>query len=358
MDIANKSMEEKFMNHEVKEKQDLLNAQGHIIEEGWARFPVWNYDRSKIKASAFKIKEWDYYSITNSKELWSLNTTMADLGFGALFSVSFIDLKKKAFSQEDAMTFFTFGKTGLKPSSLMDHNLEFKNKKMKLLFCKQGEKIIIQTDVPNMRLPCGKRGLKVDIELTRNPNYESMNIATSWKENRKCFYLNEKVNCMPVSGTLSLGNDKITLEKNSSWAVLDWGRGFWTRKNRWYWSSGSGIVEGKRFGFNLGYGFTDRSPASENVIFYDGKIHKLTDVEFHIKNDEYLKPWNFISSDKRFEAEFIPAVDRSANTNLGLIKSVQHQVFGFFSGQAVLDEGKIVKFENFPAFAEDVLNVW
>ena len=82
-------MEEKFMNHEVKEKQALLNEQGHIIEEGWARFPVWNYDRTKIKASAFKIKEWDYYSITNSKELWSLNTTMADLGFGALFSVSF-----------------------------------------------------------------------------------------------------------------------------------------------------------------------------------------------------------------------------------------------------------------------------
>lgn len=110
------------------------------------------------------------------------------------------------------MTFFTFGKTGLKPSSLMDHKLEFKNKN-ETAFVSREKKIIIQTDVPHMHLPCGKTGLKADIELTRNPNDESMNIATSWKENRKCFYLNEKVNCMPVSGTVSLGNDKITLEK-------------------------------------------------------------------------------------------------------------------------------------------------
>lgn len=346
------------MNHEVIKKQDLLNTEGHIMEEGWARFPLWTYDRTKIKASALKIKEWDYYSITNSKELWSFNTTMADLGFAALFSISFIDLKKKAFSQEDAISFFTLGKKGLKPSSLMDHSLKFKNKKMELIFSKYGEKINIQASVPGMRLPCGKIGLKAELELIRNSKDESMNIATSWKENRKCFYLNEKVNCMPVQGSISFGNDKKILEKDSSWAVLDWGRGFWTRKNRWYWSSGSGIIDGKRFGFNLGYGFTDRKPASENVVFYEGKIHKLEDINFHIENGEYLRPWKFTSNNKRFEAEFTPAVDRSANTNLGLIKSIQHQIFGFFSGEAILDDGKIIKFKDFPAFAEDVLNVW
>lgn len=39
MDIANKSMEEKFMNHEVKEKQDLLNAQGISPKKDGQDFP-------------------------------------------------------------------------------------------------------------------------------------------------------------------------------------------------------------------------------------------------------------------------------------------------------------------------------
>lgn len=48
---------------------------------------------------------------------------------------------------------------------------------------------------------------------------------------------------------------------------LDWGRGVWTYDNIWYWGSGSGEVDGHRFGFNIGYGFGDTSAASENVIF-------------------------------------------------------------------------------------------
>ncbi|MGI5173857.1 DUF2804 domain-containing protein [Treponema sp. OMZ 840] len=346
------------MNHEVIKDINLLDNNGHIIEEGWARRPVWKYERSKVKASALKIKEWDYYSITHTKELWSLNATVADLGFGALFSVSFIDFKLKSFAQKDEMKFFTFGKTGLSACSTEDNKVSFSGKGLSLSFSKTGNTRRLHICVPNLSLPGGNTGIEADLELYQAPGLESMNIATSWKEKRTCFYLNEKVNCMSVSGSLKLGNDDIRLGKDEVWAVLDWGRGNWTRKNRWYWASGSGSVKGKSFGFNLGYGFTDRTPASENVIFYDGKIHKLENVFFHIPENDYLKPWTFSSSDKRFEMRFIPAVDRFAATNLGIIQSIQHQVFGFFTGTAVLDDGKTIRIEHFPAFAEDVYNKW
>ncbi|MDD2297824.1 MAG: DUF2804 family protein [Sphaerochaetaceae bacterium] len=38
------------------------------------------------------------------------------------------------------------------------------------------------------------------------------------------------------------------------------------------------------------------------------------------------------------------------------MKSDQHQVFGYFNGIAVLDDGTKLVVENFPGFAEDVFN--
>ena len=36
----------------------------------------------------------------------------------------------------------------------------------------------------------------------------------------------------------------------------------------------------------------------------------------------------------------------------------QHQVFGYFSGKAILDNGTVVEFKDFLGFAEKVHNKW
>lgn len=115
-------------------------------------------------------------------------------------------------------------------------------------------------------------------------------------------------------------------------------------------------MDGKPFGFNIGYGFGDTSAASENMLFYDGKAHKLEDVIFHIPKDDYLKPWTFSSSDGRFEMDFKPVLDRAARTNAWIIETDQHQVFGKMSGKAVLDDGTVLEIKDLMCFAEDVHN--
>ena len=132
----------------------------------------------------------------------------------------------------------------------------------------------------------------------------------------------------------------------------------WTDTDRWYWSSASGLLDGVPFGWNLGYGFSDRSPASENILFYGGRGHKLDEVTFRIDTSNYLAPWKFKSSDGRFEMEFAPIVERASATDALVIKSVQHQVFGAFTGKAILDDGRVLKVDRFLGFAEDVLNWW
>lgn len=144
--------------------------------------------------------------------------------------------------------------------------------------------------------------------------------------------------------------------------MLDWGRGVWTYENTWYWGSASGIAQGRRVGFNVGYGFGDTSAASENMVFVDGVAHKLSQVTFNIpmKNgqENYLSPWTFTSDDGRFEMDFMPILDRAACTDAKLILSDQHQVFGRYSGRMILDDGSALDVKSLTGFAEKVHNKW
>jgi len=193
-------------------------------------------------------------------------------------------------------------------------------------------------------------------------NDDSMVIATPYKESKVHFYYNQKINCMPASGKVEFDTKEYIFDEKNSFGTLDWGRGVWTYKNTWYWGSASGLYEGKRFGFNIGYGFGDTSNASENMLFYEGKGHKLSQVTFNIPQkdgkDDFLSPWTFTSDDGRFEMDFVPVMDRAANTDFIILGSNQHQVFGRFSGKAILDDGRIIEIKDFLGFAEKVANKW
>ena len=176
------------------------------------------------------------------------------------------------------------------------------------------------------------------------------------------FYYNEKKNCIKAKGYYIYDGVKVEFSDKDTRAILDWGRGVWTYKNTWYWSGLSGLENDKEIGFNLGYGFGDTSAASENMLFYDGKAYKLEDVVFEIPKDEkgkykYLDTWRIRSNDGSIDLEFKPILDRSDNTNLLILKSLQHQVFGVFNGTITIND-MVVKFDNIISFAERVTNYW
>ena len=56
--------------------------------------------------------------------------------------------------------------------------------------------------------------------------------------------------------------------------------------------------------------------------------------------------------------DFRPILDRASCTDALIIKSDQHQVFGSFTGRAVLDDGRVIEVRDFPGFAEKVENKW
>ena len=346
------------MEHEVTKKGVLLDKKGHIIEEGWARKPLWTYHRNAVKGGRLRIKEWDYYAIINQKKRYAITATISDLGYAALFAISYIDFNLKAVAQKDALAFFPLGKIGLCESSQKDSEVSWANKHLRFAFIKRSEKRHLMFACPSLQLPNGNIGLDCEILLHQKKENESLNIATSWKEQRKAFYLNEKANCLRAEGTIRRGMEVEQLLHGEAWGVLDWGRGRWTYQNTWYWASLSALVENIPFGLNLGYGFSDRSPASENAIFYNYKIEKLTEVQFHLNRENLMDPWHINDKEGKLDLLFEPIVDRSSKTDFALIKSIQHQLFGTYSGTCILHDGTKLEIEGLLGFAEEVFNRW
>lgn len=339
--------------HEILSKLPLLNKNGDLTEAGFARKLLPVYRRSDIKASAMRIKEWDYYLVSNGR--FALALTVADNGYMGMDSISLIDLENNWEITTSPMSFFPMGKLKM-PEDSAHGTVQHESKGVSMLFQTPGD--------GTRHLTCsmekfGSDGaLTCDVLLTEEPE-DTMVICTPF-EKPKHFYYNQKINCMRAQGIIEYGGKTYTFDPSDSFAVLDWGRGVWTYHNTWYWGSASYQVDGIPFGWNIGYGFGDTSAASENMLFYNGKAHKLSQVRFHIPGDEkdFLAPWTFDSDDGRFQMDFTPILDRASCTDFGVLKSDQHQVFGNFTGTAILDDGTVINVKDFPGFAEKVENKW
>lgn len=342
-------------NHEVSKVQRLLNDSGALREPGWSRKLYQIYDRNDIKAPKFRIKEWDYYLILSDS--FAVALTVSDNGYMGLQSASLLLFGDTPWEHtESILNAFPMGKLKM-PSTTEAGNVSYHDKRLDMDFIKATDSRRLICNFKNF---CDGKAFSCDITLSE-PDMDSLVIATPWVQNDKAFYYNRKINCMRASGCAEFDGKKYTFNPESDFGTLDWGRGVWTYDNRWYWGSGNAVIDGKPFGFNIGYGFGNTAAASENIIFYDGTGHKLDDVSFNIPVDSngkknYMKPWTFTSSDKRFEADFIPVLDRAAKIDVKLISTDQHQVFGRMSGRAVLDNGTVLNFKDVLCFAEDVHN--
>ncbi|MDR0751997.1 MAG: DUF2804 domain-containing protein [Christensenellaceae bacterium] len=342
--------------HEVTVPQKLLEN-GNIKEPGFARKLIWNYSRNDITAPRARIKEWDYYIITDQKN--SLDLTISDCGYIALASCSIVNFEKKKSEKVSSIKPFPMGKLKM-PSTSVKGNVSYKSGSTEVIFANDGNVRILDGRFPKFGKE--KVDLAFHIKLTDFPT-DSMVIATPF-DKAGCFYYNQKINAMKASGVVMIGSEKIVFEPKDAFGTLDWGRGVWPYESTWYWCSLSEkLPSGDIIAWNLGCGFGNTSAASENMIFINGKAHKTEDVEFTIPADEagrddFMRPWRITSSDNRVELTMEPIYDKAGPVNIGILAMVSHQVFGKFSGYVVLDDNTKINIDGLIGFAEKVHNKW
>jgi hypothetical protein len=340
------------LQNEITEPGNLLNKDGSLIQRGWARKPILNYNKEDIGKGWTRIKEWDHYSVLNKD--FGFQLTLGDIGYIAQMSYVWLDFSRKERNDQSVMKFFPKSKI-LPLSSLEDSHVKFPTEKFQATLEKKGDKRILTIDDPTFL----EKGISGSITLKDDPKKDNTVVVTGYgSEKPKLFYYNHKINYMPAKGSINIGEKTYNFDPHSSFGLMDWGRGIWPYKTHWLWGSACGLVDGTPVAFNVGYGFGNLSTHTENIVFYNGIAHKIDEVTFHHDNRDPTKPWRFTSNDNRFNMTLIPLIPHREKINFGLIYLNSSLLHGLYSGHIVLDDGQEIQIKDMLGHAEDIYWRW
>lgn len=344
------------MQTELTAPGSLLDSAGQMAQVGWSRQPILdcNLENARFYAlrplQALRMKRWDYYAVFSPRRFFS--ATIADLGYAGNIFVYTMDFATGELHEEGLVIPLAKGVALPRNSTAGDAHFADSRASLDFRLTPAGRQVSVAW--PSFH---GGRGIQAEIELSCPPGHESINIVIPI--GRRRFYFNRKINCLPAAGSLRYGDLVETLDPATCLGSLDWGRGVWEYRSFWNWASASGFLpDGRSLGLNLGCGFGDTSAATEDALILDGRVHKLGAVQYEYTSGDYLKPWRFTDREGRLELLFSPFKERVARTNLGIISSEVHQVFGRYSGRAITDEGETLRIEDLIGFAEEHRARW
>lgn len=339
----------------ITESQDLLDVNGFLNQDGYSKKMIVNYNKENVKKKK-RLKEWDYYFVGDSR--LALCLTISDLSFAGVISASVVDFVNRKHYDKTSISLFPKEKVEL-PLTSGKGKSHYKTKDAEFTFLVENGKRHLFGKYKNFYSK-QKQDLEFDIELFDEPE-ESMVKVTPFK-NKNHFYYNQKINLIKAVGFFTFKGKRYEFNSASTYATLDWGRGVLPYNTKWYWASMNANVFGDAVGFNFGKALGDNTQATENMIFFNGKAHKIGRVDINIqrknKKRDYMGEWTFYSDDGRVELVFEPILDRYVPFNALVLAFIPHQVFGIYSGKLVLDDGRVVVIENKLGFAERVVNRW
>ncbi len=333
----------------------LLDERGRLRQVGWSRQPLLDCNLENVQfyslrfLQRFRIKRWDYYGVTTPTHFFS--ATIGDIGYLGSIFVYLIDLATSEY-HEETLTIPLARGIAL-PRNSTEGESVFDSGKVRLHFRAESDARKLSVTWPNF----GGRDLSAEVTLHLPREHESMTVVIPIARNR--FYYNRKVNCTPAEGWIKRGDEQIEIHPANSLGNLDWGRGVWEYNSFWVWASASGFLpDGRTVGLNMGYGFGDTSAATENALILNGHIHKLARVDFQYDSSDFKRHWRMVSPDGRLDLEFVPFVERFAKTDLVVLNSEVHQMFGRYSGTVQADDGEVIRLDGLVGFAEEHHAKW
>lgn len=332
---------------EITARQKLLDKNGNLINAGYAKHMYFDYDKKLAKRPAFSLKEWDFYQVHFGHTV--LQMTIGHVSYCADASATIIDLDTGKRRTVSSTVLFPDRKRKNMPADPETPNkVQVFGKNFHMQFLSNGNRrrlTLCSSD---------KYGVNADIDVLLTNcgrEKEKMVIATPFDKKRR-WYLNYKENCFVATGHCAIGDMRCEIE--NGFGLLDWGRGVWPFRNEWVWGNGGAVVDGKHFGFNIGWGFGNTSSATENMFFFDNKAYKLGVVK-ETKNGEKFR---YKDDSKRFDFTVEPLFDNFTKRDVAFIHTQCHQVFGIWKGSVVLDDGTKIKIPPFLAFCEHADNRW
>jgi hypothetical protein len=337
------------LGHEYTEPIDILDADGLVQARGWARIPLFGFDRDAVPAAlAPHVREWDYYGVYTPD--FAVGVTLAELRIGDSG-----DLVLASVTVQDYLT-----GTAVGPSFFqVDGDDE-------LQFAADPDGSYAMT-FGNGTLTYGMDGATRTIAFTAGDDHgeiaiaarpaESMALVTPFPDDGVFFY-EDKALPMAATGTLVIGGVTYALPEGASFGEMDFARGAMPATMTWDWATALGNVDGHAVGVNLGSVYGDETGGTPNAVIVDGVLHKLGRVEWANDLDDPLAPWTFtgdgVDLELTSEQQYVELTDRT----IGDYHVQLWKLYGTFSGTVELDDGDVLAIDGLIGGAEHLETAW
>ena len=108
---------------------------------------------------------------------------------------------------------------------------------------------------------------------------------------------------------------------------------------------------------NIGWGFGDLSAATENMLFLDGKSHKIDELIVKKEGNEPLSRWHLFDKEGTLDLFFIPFFNNATSNKMLFVDTHCDQLFGYYEGTLLID-GVSFRLEKTLSFLEHAVNRW
>lgn len=341
---------------ELTEPVDLAMPDGRSLNpaaRGWSRRPL---HRANLHGGWGRTKRWDYWAILAGDLV--LSCVFADIDYLGLAEVWWADLSS---GQTGGGGVMVPGARGMAlPAVPGSAPLRIDRRKLRLEI----------SDDPDGTTRIAARWTErdgtpatLDAAIDLPEGHESLNVVIPWSERR--FQFTSKHQARPARGELVIGERRLDFGHAeggaNAWGVLDVGRGRWPYRTRWNWGGGAGYVSpgGPLVGLQLGGLWTDGTGFTENGVLVDGRLTKLGhELRWDYDWEDPMRPWQVEDPDGRLRLELTPRHDKHTRTELGVLGTETHQVFGNWAGTFVADDGDAIHFSALQGFAEESRSRW
>lgn len=319
----------------------LTDARGRLDPDavGWSRQPLHDTAGIDGRRGWPRNKRWEYWCVITPRHILAL--TVSSIDYAAVNEVWLLDRETGA--EHHQSTIAPFGRGSLLPPSLGAGTASARAKDLAITITEVDAGSRLQVRIP---------GVEADIVAALPAGHERLGVVVPWSSKR--FQYTVKDVGRPATGTITVDGERFELQ--DAWAVLDHGRGRWPYDIRWNWAAGYGVVDGRAIGLQFGGQWTDGTGSTENALFVDGRLHKISEeLRFHVPNDLH-GPWRITG--ERADLVLQPFHLKVTRSNLGVVSSSTDQAFGTWSGWVLDDHGTKVAVDGAVGFAEDVHNRW
>lgn len=326
---------------------DLCRADGRLnpAAAGWSRTPL---HTCNLHGRWPRKKRWNYWAVTTPSHLFSV--TVSHLDYAGLVFVYLADFAARTLQEVTKIVPLGLG-IDLPP--LVDAPLRYTGGGFHVEMVPTPSGVSLHVGIADFE----GQVLTAVLQISRPAGHESLNVVIPWDE--QTFQFTSKQNTLPAQGTVTLGDETIPFDGPQSFACLDFGRGIWPRNCVWNWGSAAGVVDGRTVGLNLGGQWTRGTGYTENGVCLDGRLHKIgEELLWGYDRQDFRAPWHITAPSGVVDLTFTPFLERVAASDLGLVKSEVHQLFGCYAGTIRDAEGRDVIVADLVGWAEEHIAVW